>query len=73
MEKGWKEENRDKTGMERMTNFLLMAIYRLFPLTAETLGLNPLSHFLLFIYPSPPSVANLSLLHNGAIHWCGVV
>lgn len=49
------EEQRDGTAAERVTNSLLMTIYRQFPLGAERPGLNPLSHFLLFIYPSPSS------------------
>lgn len=52
VEKAWKEQNRDRAEMEKVTNSLLMAIYRLFPLTTETHGLNPLSHFLIFTYPS---------------------
>lgn len=48
------EDWRDRTAAaERVTNSLLMTIYRQFPLTAESRGLSPLSHFLLFIYPSP--------------------
>lgn len=74
VEEAWKEQNRRRTEMEKVTNSPLMAIYRLFPVTADTHSLNPLSHFLLFTYPSPSFCGKfvtfcIMVLYTG-VEWC---
>lgn len=56
-----------------MTNSLLIAIYRLFPPPQKPEASTLFLIFSSLFIPLPPFVVNLSLLHNGALHWCGVV